>query len=285
MARTKQEVRDFLNSLVGQKVNAKAGVYNGQCVSLIKALLEFLGAPNPYAGRGNAIDVGDTLLRQGLAANNIGWLNVCVNRSMGRIFENGVWNNYGHIWIDINNEFNIEQNGARALYTTKNTRPVSQSQQIVNLDQYISDERSGDMITEKDINPVRVIMSEVEGWDITQIHSGSVDSQIMGSWYGKSWVEFIMHAWTVQKTKRGHLVAQINTLNQQIAELGKRPTTADIEALKNAAETAQREADEAEKIQLATKAQYDAIVAERAADEATGNAFIRFIGRLFGSGK
>jgi len=140
MARTKQEVRDFLNSQVGQKVNAKAGIYNGQCVSLIKALLEFLGVPNPYAGRGNAISVNDTLLREGIATNSTGWLNIVVNRDMGRIFENGVWNNYGHIWIDLAGEANFEQNGARALYTTKNTRPISQGQQIVNLDKYIMED-------------------------------------------------------------------------------------------------------------------------------------------------
>jgi len=134
MARTKQEVRDFLNSQVGQKVNSKAGIYNGQCVSLIKALLEFLGVPNPYGARGNAKDVGDTLLREGIAANGQGWLMLCVNRSMGLI--DGV--RYGHIWIDLQGEANFEQNGARALYTTKNTRPIQQAQQFVNLDKYIT---------------------------------------------------------------------------------------------------------------------------------------------------
>lgn len=140
MARTKQEVRDFLNGLVGQRVNAKAGVYNGQCVTLIKALLEFLGdIPNPYGARGNGKDVGDTLLRQGIASKGGGWLNVCVNRDMGNIYEPslGYSVNYGHIWLDVKNEFNLEQNGARALSTTKNTRPISQAQQIVNLDKYI----------------------------------------------------------------------------------------------------------------------------------------------------
>jgi LysM repeat protein len=133
MARTKQEIRNFLDSQVGKKVNAKAGVYNGQCVSLIKALLEFLGAPAPYSARGNAKDVGDTLVRQGVAKAGDGWLRVVVNRSMGVI--GGV--RYGHIWIDLKNETNYEQNGARALYTTKGTRPYSQRQQVVNLDKYI----------------------------------------------------------------------------------------------------------------------------------------------------
>lgn len=134
MARTKQEIRDFLNSQVGQKVNAKAGIYNGQCVSLIKALLEFLGAPEPYKARGNAKDVGDTLLREGLAANSQGWLMVAVNRSMGVI--GGI--RYGHIWIDLAGEANFEQNGARALLTTKGTRPINQAQQLINLDRFVA---------------------------------------------------------------------------------------------------------------------------------------------------
>lgn len=133
MARTKQEVRNFLNGLVGQKVNTKAGIYNGQCVSLIKALLEFVGAPDPYKARGNAKDVGDTLVREGIARNGNGWLMVAVNRSMGRI--GGV--TYGHVWIDLSGEANFEQNGAKALQTTKNTRPIQQAQQIINLDKYI----------------------------------------------------------------------------------------------------------------------------------------------------
>ena len=134
MARTKQEIRNFLNSQVGQKVNAKAGVYNGQCVSLIKAPLEFLGVSNPYGARGNAKDVGDTLLRERVAKSGKGWLTIVVNRDMGVI--GGV--RYGHIWIDLSNEANFEQNGNRALLTTKNTRPISQGQQFVNLDHLVA---------------------------------------------------------------------------------------------------------------------------------------------------
>lgn len=143
MARTKQEIIRFLDSQVGHKVNAKCGIYNGQCVSLIKALLEFLGAPDPYSARGNAKDVGDTLLRQNIAEKGRGWLTVCVNRTMGYI--GGVY--YGHIWIDLQNTANYEQNGNRALLTTKNTRPISQATQLVNLDKYIKKEDKKVMVT------------------------------------------------------------------------------------------------------------------------------------------
>jgi len=129
MARTKQEVRDFLNLLIGLQVNSKCGIYNGQCVSLIKALLAFLGAPNPYAARGNARDYGDNLVSQGIAKKGRGWLTVAVSKTMAPP--------YGHIWPDLLNECNFEQNGARALRVTKNTRPITQATDFYNLDQWI----------------------------------------------------------------------------------------------------------------------------------------------------
>ncbi len=137
--RTRAEVRAFLDTLVGTiVVNKPDPDYNGQCVTLIKAILEFLGVPNPYAARGDAIIVGDTLLRQGIASAGKGWLTVVVNRDMGYI--DGV--HYGHVWADLKDEANYESNGRRALYTTKNTRPISQGQQFINLDKWI---KEGDM--------------------------------------------------------------------------------------------------------------------------------------------
>lgn len=137
MARTKQEIRNWLDSQVGKSVNAKSAPYQGQCVSLLKALLEFLGAPDPYKARGHAKDYGDTLLREGIAKNGDGWLRVVVNRSMGRLFVDNRWQTFGHVWVDLKGEQNYEQNGERALHTTKGTRPYSQREQVINLDKYI----------------------------------------------------------------------------------------------------------------------------------------------------
>lgn len=129
MARTKAEVKSFLDKQVGQSVNAKCGKLRGQCVSLDKALLEFLGVPNPYAPRGDAKYVGDNYVRQNIAEKGRGQINVCVNPNMG--------GGLGHTWIDIKDVANYEQNGARALRTTKNTRPLSHARQIVNLDKWL----------------------------------------------------------------------------------------------------------------------------------------------------
>jgi hypothetical protein len=137
MARTKAEVRAFLDSKVGTIVpHPGYPDLNGQCVTLTKALMEFLGVPNPYAARGNARDAGDTYIRQGIGTEGKGWLTILVNRDMGYI--GGV--RYGHIWIDLQGEANYESNGNRALYTTKNTRPFTQGQQFINFDKWIGDD-------------------------------------------------------------------------------------------------------------------------------------------------
>lgn len=132
MSRTKPEVLAWLDSKAGSVVPDKSDArLNGQCVALVKGLMEFLGVPNPYAARGNAKDAGDTYIRQGIGTSGIGWLTICVNRSMG--------GGYGHIWIDLKDEANFEQNGAIALHTTKNTRPWNQGVQYINLDKWLLD--------------------------------------------------------------------------------------------------------------------------------------------------
>jgi len=91
--------------------------------------------------------------------------------------------------------------------------------------------KEDDVITNNDVAPVRVVMSECEGWDHDQIHSGADDGIIMSAWVGHSWPEFIMHTWDVQKTKRGDLLNQINNLTSQITNLDKRPTQEQLDAL------------------------------------------------------
>ena len=131
MSRTKQEIRDYLNSLVGKRVvcpNNRA--LDGQCVTLVKALLAFLGCPTAWQARGNATVVASNYVRDGIARNGKGWLQVCVNHNYAR----GV----GHVWIDLSGETNYESNGAKPLTVTKGTRGYNQAQQIVNLDQWVN---------------------------------------------------------------------------------------------------------------------------------------------------
>jgi hypothetical protein len=147
MARTKAEVRRWLEARVGTTVADKSDArLNGQCVALIKGLMEYLGVPNPYAARGNARDAGDSYIAQGIGTNGKGWLTIVVNRNMAGSF--------GHIWVDLKSEANYEQNGAVALRVTKNTRPISQGQQFINFDKWIKNSKGDDMLTRNMFNVI-----------------------------------------------------------------------------------------------------------------------------------
>lgn len=287
MARTKAEVRAFLDSKVGTIV-PHPGYYDlrGQCVTLTKALMEFLGVPNPYKARGNAIDAGDTMLREGIAKPGKGWLTVVVNRDMGYI--GGV--HYGHIWVDLQGEANYESNGNRALYTTKNTRPLSQGQQFINLDQWITEGDMG-LITKNDAVPMRVINSEVKGWDFASTHAGAQDQREVNAWAGQPWVKHIMQAWEEGAWYRALKAKQADFYNQYanvIGELSARPSREELQAALNKLGTAARDVEianakavEEEKKAQEAAAKYAELLKQQEADKQAGDTFLRRIGQFF----
>lgn len=127
-------------------------------------------------------------------------------------------NEYGHILIAVNGTTAIEQNGATGDGDGKGgdevryrTIPLSR---VAGL---LRKKGTDDMITQNDVGPVRIVMSEVEGWNGHDIHSGKNDAQIMSAWVGQKWTTFLQHCWNVQQTHRIHLEEAIQTLN-------KRPT-------------------------------------------------------------
>lgn len=267
----------------------------GQCVSLVKWFLqEMTSVPNPQAARGNAKDYGNSLVSQGHAVE--------VSANERRRGDVVVWKSdgggYGHIGILLSGDRIFEQNvgiagsrkgsyGGNTVYASRvdplytNWRKGAPT--FYRIKTY--SEGNDDMIKPEDLSSVRVVMSEVEGWDMNSIHSGKDDGLIMGAWQGKSWTEFIMHGWSVQNTHRGHLVDQINSLNATIADLNTRPTKTQVEQLKAAALAAQAEADAAKKVAADSKAATDKLLAEKAADTETGNALLRWLGSLFNSKK
>lgn len=257
MARTKAEIRAFLDSKVGSIVpHPGYPDLNGQCVTLTKALMEFLGVPNPYKARGNAKDAGDTYIREGIGSPGKGWLTIVVNRDMGYI--DGV--HYGHIWIDLTGEANYESNGKRALYTTKNTRPISQGQQFINFDKWVSGE-GNDVITKEDIYSIRVIMSEVEGWNGHLVHSGKYDDNIL-SWVGKTWEEMIQHCWAIQPTHRIHLTDKLTVTEAAVKDL--KTSTAQLSKTvdeKNAQIIAQQKEIESLKAQVGDNSKWETLKA------------------------
>ena len=294
MARTRAEVRAFLDSKVNHIcVDQSDQRLNGQCVCLIKNLMDFLGVPNPYAARGNAKDAGDAYIRQGIGTSGRGWLTVVVNRDMGLIA--GV--RYGHIWLDLLNESNFESNGARALYVTKNTRPVQQGQQFINFDKWITgDDEMPIQDTDHEYSRWRDLGWRTRGRELSR-------GEFRASAVGFTWLKAIeilcddSEANMAQGWQDTGRVAVIDNWRGQIAglseALGKRPTPeqlaqaqADATKLAGQLDAAAKRAQDAElKAAAATKAAADAqIEAERLkaqadADTQAGLTFWRRVGQ------
>jgi GH24 family phage-related lysozyme (muramidase) len=128
MARTIGEVRSFLDSLIGQiTIDKSDRTLDGQCVSLIKNLLEFVGAPNPYAARGHAKDIPSMYAAQGIAKVGSGTLNIAVNRNGG--------GGYGHVWVKIGSD-SWQANWAG--FPVKKNVGEDPITNILNLDQWLS---------------------------------------------------------------------------------------------------------------------------------------------------
>jgi len=140
--RTKQEVISFLESKLGTKVVCVGNPsLDGQCVTLIKSLMEFLGVPNPYKARGNANTCIAAYLNEGIAKPGTGFLSVFSNKNMA----GGV----GHIWLNAGEGDGTyyESNGQKPLTVTKGK--TYSYDNVCNFDQYIKEGENMMQIEEK----------------------------------------------------------------------------------------------------------------------------------------
>ena len=129
--KTKQEVINFLESKVGTKVKCVGNPsLDGQCVTLIKSLMDFLGVKDPYKARGHAKTCISAYLNEGIAKPGLGFLSVFSNKNMG--------DGFGHIWCNAgdDNGTYYESNGQKALTVTKGKTYSYDS--VCNFDQYIN---------------------------------------------------------------------------------------------------------------------------------------------------
>lgn len=137
--RTKQEIIDFLESKVGTKVKCVGNSsLDGQCVTLIKSLMEFLGVPDPYKARGNAKDCIAKYLSEGIAKPGMGFISVFSNKDMAK----GV----GHIWCNAGEGTGTfyESNGVKSLIVTKGKTYTYDN--VCNFDSYIKEDTTSDNI-------------------------------------------------------------------------------------------------------------------------------------------
>ena len=80
-----------------------------------------------------------------------------------------------------------------------------------------------DMVKKEDLGAIRIIMSEVEGWNGHEVHAGKYDSQIL-SWVGKKWTDFIWNGWNKQKKHRIHLEDELKAERAKTTSLTKQVT-------------------------------------------------------------
>lgn len=148
--RTKSEVINFLESKVGTKVICPGRPdLNGQCVTLIKSIMEYLGVKDPYKARGNAKTAISAYLNEGIADPGTGFLSVFSNKNMG--------NGYGHVFCNAGDGAGTyyESNGAKPLIVTKaKTYPYDN---VCNFDKYIKEDNMADekIYTEAEMTKVR----------------------------------------------------------------------------------------------------------------------------------
>lgn len=118
-----------------------------------------------------------------------------------------------------------------------------------------------DMIVVGDEAILRIINSEVKGWDISQVHRGEFDAREINAWKGKDFRQFISEAWAEGqwyrdlKGRQAGLQVVVDKLNR---ELGERPTK---DQLNEALAKIQKETDKA------LKAEEERVKAMKLAEE------------------
>lgn len=134
--RTKKEIIDFLESKVGTKVVCVGNTkLSGECVTLIKSLMEFLGVADPYKARGNANTCVTTYINEGIAKSGSGVISVFSNKKMA--------SNVGHVWVGIDGQY-WESNGDKPLIVTKGKTYSYDT--VANFDAYITPDTNPDLV-------------------------------------------------------------------------------------------------------------------------------------------
>jgi len=159
--KTQAEVHAFLDSLVGTTVIEPTNPeLNGECVTLIKALLNFMRVPYPWKARGHAKDFGDSCLNEGIAklAELDSHVRVYIRRTPGD----------GHIWCSVGDYIVIhdyyESNGSAGKIVSKNTKgPLSICDQIITFDQWMAGGGTPPIPTKS--KGKRHTDQEVKAWD------------------------------------------------------------------------------------------------------------------------
>lgn len=222
-------------SYIGRSIDWD-GYYGNQCMDLILQYCADNGLPK---FSGNAKDV------YGQLAGSFDW----VANSPTGVPPAGsivVWGTrigeFGHIAIaragsDTNRLLTVDQNWNGHPYVeavTHNYNGVLGWGIPKNINAGTPAQGGSDLITPQDRDNLRIINSEVKGWDFNRVHTGQYDDREVQAWVGKSWNQFIQEGWREGEAWR-HMriqkLADYDKLSAQVAELKANPTKAELQAV------------------------------------------------------
>ncbi len=229
---------------VGNPTSAAGQLFLGQCVSLVQQYINKVYGI-PWQARGHAKDWPTN-------GNVLSYFDRVSSPQPGDIGVSGPTstNPYGHIWIYLPNNQILEQNGRTALRVTVSpNRPAMAI--LRRKGTVVNQPPQGDiMITENDRDPIRVISSEVKGWDFDQVHKGTWDAREVNAWKGRPWKDFIMQGWAEGagwRAVRQQKMRDYDVLAKQVSELSTRPTKAELDAVVTNLKLSQEKVSELEK--------------------------------------
>lgn len=221
----------FKNWALTQGQVAKTdGGFRGQCVSLINQYLAKVYGIQAGAW-GNAKDWATNV-------NVANYFDKVNNIQPGDIivYPASFGGGYGHIAVALGGGQMLDQNGdGRLRVAVRNVWPGYSA--ILRRKGTTVNQPQGDiMITENDRDPIRVISSEVKGWDFDQVHKGTWDAREIAAWKGRPWTQFIMQGWNEGagwRAVRQQKMRDYDVLAKQVTELSARPTKAELENITN----------------------------------------------------
>lgn len=231
-------LQKFISDWTGKKVPSRGGI-TGQCVSLSQQWAQVNGV-----GGTPVFPVPAAKLMVGSRPDAFVWVKNTITGvpPVGAI---PVWNGnvgggYGHTGVVVSaNVFTMDvfqQNdpvgsGAHVKrYNYKNVEgwlilksqatPVQQANQ-----------GATDMITSADRDPLRVISSEVKGWDFDEVHKGTWDARELAAWVGRPWHEYIMQGWHESPAFREARNRKMRDYDLLVRQLADSKTKAEYEAV------------------------------------------------------
>lgn len=199
------------------------GAFGAQCVDVYLDYIQTVIGVHDWAsvsGYGNAVDMYDTVNTQYFDKLT----GIIPRQGDVVIFNATTTNSAGHIAIvdsaDTNFMQCIEQDGFNPTGVC-----YAKQRSYINVKGFLRPKglnMNENIITEKSQNALRIVHSEIGGWDFDKTHKGEYDKLFLDAWRGKTYDYFLNDQWLAGsgfRAKRIQAMAEYDGLKQQVASL------------------------------------------------------------------